>query len=442
MPGRLKTIQEFLITGSQASDQACYSAAQFIMGNALHKCYLEDSMGKVRSNLSFVWASPSSTFKTPLMRILIEIYNRELKDQGIHFKSKFTTEGLMNFLNSYREKYDKEGKETPTFKCNVYRDEASNLAKEAKGGRAANIWEFLSECYDGSIYPYDTVRGKDQRYPDVWFSFWFSSTLSLYQHLSDDFWEQGFAFRCLFIRPEKKNYSPMPEEIERETAILGITTEILPLRQIERAFADDEWWKRYNEFVKPIVERGNDEIDTLDNAENAPIEIKAEKKYPEMVIKLSMVHCASRDGWKEDDGSKYLRLELQDIENAIADLQKYRENFIAAFNTYQFKKRTPTQIEKIDEERKTVLKIIKNSPQEERYDYREEYGDDKKLVQIAYHTPQGKYVKLSYIYKQTHWNQKTVKDVLGAMVRAEEINAFPVESDGTNKKTTLVGEAG
>lgn len=445
MPDRIKTIQEYLKTGSQASDKACYSAAQFIIGNALHRCYFEDGMGKVKTNLSYVWASPSSTFKTPLLRILIEIYNRELREQGIHFKSKFTTEGLMNFLNAYREKYEKEGKEVPIFRCNVYRDEASNLAKEAKGGRAANIWEFLSQCFDGSIDPYDTVRGKDQHYPEVWFSFWFSSTLSLYQHLSDDFWEQGFAFRCLFIKPEKKNYSPMTGEMERQTTIEGISNEIAALSGITRAFADNEWWNRFNQFVEPIVERGNDEIDNLNRAENSPIEAKAEKKYPEMVIKLSMIHCASRDGWKEaeDEGIKikYLWLELQDIENAIADLWKYKESFIAAYNTYQFKKKNPAKLEKIDEERRIVLKILEESPPEERYDYREEYGDDKKLHVYAYKTPEGKCVKLSYIYRKTNWNKMTVKNVLGAMVYAEEIELPEVESEGTKKKTTLVSDA-
>jgi hypothetical protein len=441
MSGRIETVKGFVKLGSQASDGACYSAAQFIIGNALHRCYFEDSIGKVRTNLSFIWTSPSSTFKTPLMKINFEIYKRELKDQGIHFKSKFTTEGLMNYLYQYRKAFDEKEEEAPLFKCIVLRDEASNLAKESKGGRSANIWEFLSETYDGSIYPYDTVRGKDQQYPEVWFSFWFSSTLSLYQHLSDDFWEQGFAFRCLFVKPEKKNYEPMGSDVERETAILGITKEILALYQIERAFASPEWWNRYNEYVKPIVERGNDEIDKLDMAENIDLEAKAEKKYPEVVIKLSMVHCASRDGWKEEDGAKYLWMEPKDIENAISDLQRYRDNFIQAFNSYTFKKREMAKIEKIsDEDRRKVIKIIREAPPQYRFDHREEYGDEKKLHSTLYQTPKGKYVKKSYIYKKTGWNKKTLEDVIGAMVLSEELEASEVESEGTSKKATLIGE--
>lgn len=439
--GRIDIIKDYVKLGSQASDGACYSAAQFIIGNALHNCYFEDNMGKVHTNLSFVWTSPSSTFKTPLLKILYEIYKRELKDQGIHFKSKFTTEGLMESLHQYRKKYEDKGEESPVYRCIVLRDEASNLAKESKAGRSANIWEFLSETYDGLIYPYDTVRGKAQQYPEVWFSFWFSSTLSLYQHLSDDFWEQGFAFRCLFVKPEKKNYEPMGGDVERETAILGITTEIRELYRIEGAIASQEWWNRYNEYVRPIIERGNDEIDKLQMAEDIDMDEKAEKKYPEMVIKLSMIHCASRDGWREEKGAKYLWLELQDIEKAISDLQRYKENFIQAYNSYEFKKREKAKTEKIsDEDRKKVLKMIREAPPESRFDYREEYGDDKKLHMIAFQSVKGKYVTKSYIYKKTHWNRKTLIEVIAAMALSEELEAFEVESEGTNKKTTLIGE--
>lgn len=99
MKARIESIKGYVKLGSHASDGACYSAAQFIIGNALHNCYFEDNLGRVHSNLSFVWVSPSSTFKTPLQRIHYEILHLELKKQGIHFKSKFTTEGLMESLN-------------------------------------------------------------------------------------------------------------------------------------------------------------------------------------------------------------------------------------------------------------------------------------------------------------------------------------------------------
>lgn len=81
-------------------------------------------------------------------------------------------------------------------------------------------------------------------------AFWFTSTLTLYQHLND-FWEQGFALHCLFIKPEKKQYEQIGSDVDRDTAILGITTEIIPLFNIEVALASEEWWQRYNEYVNP-----------------------------------------------------------------------------------------------------------------------------------------------------------------------------------------------
>ena len=353
----------------------------------------------------------------------------------------------MESLHQYRKKYEEKGEVSPVYRCIVLRDEASNLAKESKSGRSSNIWEFLSETFDGSIYPYDTVRGKSQEYPRVWFSFWFSSTLSLYQNLSDDFWEQGFAFRCLFVKPEKKEYEPMGGDIERETAIEGIISQIKPLYQIERAVVSQEWWDRYNDYVKQIVERGNNEVDKLLSAENVDIEEKAEKKYPEMVIKLSMIHCASRDGWKEENGIKKLFMEKEDIENAISDLRIYKDNFIQAYNSYEFKKREKARIEKIsDEERKKVMTMIEEAPLEERFEYREEVdpptryrGEDEENTRlIAYRTSKGRYISKSYIYKKTRWNKKTVDDVLTAMENAEEIEEIEAEREGSKRGITLI----
>ncbi|MCL4480403.1 MAG: hypothetical protein M1113_02835, partial [Candidatus Thermoplasmatota archaeon] len=253
--------------------------------------------------------------------------------------------------------------------------------------------------------------------------------------------------RCLFVKPEKKEYEPMGGDIERETAIEGIISQIKPLYQIERAVASQEWWDRYNQYVKPIVERGNDEIDKLLSAENVDIEEKAEKKYPEMVIKLSMIHCASRDGWKEENGMKHLIMEVQDIENAIYDLRIYKENFIQAYNSYEFKKREKARIEKIlDEERKKVVTMIEDAPPEERFEYREEDvtpitnrgWDEERIRLIAYRSNKGRYISKSYIYKKTRWNKKTVDDVLTAMENAEEIETIEAESEGTKRETILI----
>lgn len=175
-------------------------------------------------------------------------------------------------------------------------------------------------------------------------------------------------------------------------------------------------------------------------AENTDMEKKADKKYPEIVIKLSMIHCASRDGWKEKDGTKYLYMELEDIENAIKDLEIYKENFIHAYNSYLYKKRDKAKIEKIpDEDRKKIIRLIREAPMDKRMEYREEYGEDKKLHLMGFKSKDGKYVKKSYIYNKTGWGRKTILEVLGAMVLSEELEAFEVESEGTYKKTALIG---
>jgi hypothetical protein len=435
---KLSTIKEALRQSSKAPESACYSAAQFIIGNALHNCKFTNDMGDVNSNLSFLFIAPSSTFKSPLMRALHKIYLGEFKEQGIFLKSKFTTEGLMNFLDQYRRKFENEDNQLcPVFKCIVLRDEASNLAKESKAGRASNIWEFLSEAYDGTIFPYDTVRGKDQTYPDIWMSFWFSSTLTIYQYLNDDFWDQGFAYRCLFIKPEASRYTGMNNPDAR-IANEKILNEIIELNSIQYAEASEEWKKKYDEYVAPIINAGAEEIETLQTGENVPIENRAMKKYPEITIKLSMIHCASRRGFKEENGTKYLFMEKQDLQKAIDDLNIYKENFLLAYRSYQLKKREPTKMEKLDEERKIVFRIFENLPKSERMNITtEKMGDD--IVNRASKNEAGEYISVSNIYAKTRWNKKTVKAVLETMQEADEVEIIEAyTSNKTYKKSKLI----
>ena len=444
---KLKTLKNSFEICSKASDSACYSASLFTIGNALHNCVFYDELGTVHTNLSFMHIVPSSGYKSPLLQVLIEIYEKEFKEQGIQYQSKFTTEGLMNSLFKSKQEWEKENKlPMPIQKIHAYRDEASNLAKESKAGRSANMWEFLSESYDGKIRPYNTIRGGYQTYPEVWMSFWFASTLTLYEQLTDDFWEQGFAFRCLFIKPEETPFTGFNlHNNQRDLEIQRIINEIIELRDVKYAVPSDDWALKYNEFIKPIHDRGNEEIKKLNSADTTGIEDKSDKKYPEMVIKLSMIHCASRGGWKTDDeGKKYLYLEMQDIEMAIIDLEIYKENFIQAYNSYVFKKSESIKIEKFGKERERIFKLFDeiNLPQYKKYHYNIEYKklEDGVTHAIGVQSDDGDYVSRSYFASRTQWTKGTLNGVLSSMEDAVDIEIISVDSVGTNKKTQLIND--
>lgn len=89
---------------------------------------------------------------------------------------------------------------------------------------------------------------------------------------------------------------------------------------------------------------------------------------------------------------------------------------------------------------KKLLEQSGKHPLVRRFDYSEDYGDDKKLHLTLFQSNKGKYVKKSFIYRKTRWNKKTLVDVIGAIVLSEELETFVVESEGTSKKTTLIGE--
>jgi len=440
--GKIDIIAEAL--SSQASPEACYAGALFLIGNALHKAVTYTDKGPVYTNLSFFNIAPSSNDKTPLIRVMYEVYQRLLKPEGMHFKSKFTTEGLMNKLNEHRKKYESKGEKVPVYRCMVMRDEASSLPKESHG-RGANIYEFLGQAFDNDlmINPYDSVRGQEQEFPEVWFSFWFSSTLTIYRLLNDDFWEQGIAFRSLFTRPEKAGpyLRFSTDDTARQIAVETIVSELIPLLDIEKVEKTRDWWELYNPYREKIRLKGDQEIDSLSNGQETPMELKADKKYPELVVKLSMIHCASREGWVIHDGKKVLLMTSEDLIKAIKDLDRFRENFLFSYNAYLRKKSAPMRLEKIQELRDMIRDVIEKAPKEFRYVPIPGEVDKSTGQQKIYagKNPEGNYVCKSYLYKKFDYTRKSLNEILATLSDAEEIEVIEAFSYGTNRKTILIG---
>jgi hypothetical protein len=71
------------------------------------------------------------------------------------------------------------------------------------------------------------------------------------------------------------------------------------------------------------------DMSSSQDLENFPILSKA--KYPVIVWKLAIVHAASRGNFM----GKLLKMDRQDLENAIGDLEEYHSNMIAVFNYWQ-----------------------------------------------------------------------------------------------------------
>jgi hypothetical protein len=426
---------------TNSPDNACYTAAQFLIANALSDCTFMDSMGPVTPNISVISIQPSSSFKTPQRDMIAEIYEKTFKNMGVHFKSKYTTEGLMNGLNKHRQKYEKEGSSVPTYKCMILRDEVSNLAKEAHGGRSANVWEFNSELLDGYISPYDTVRGNDQTFPRVLFNMWFWGTPVFYELISDDFWNQGFAYRNLFLEPMKNHVEFSLDINLRGQVIQTISDALIPLMNITKAVATKEWEKSYLEYVTPMFERQNKEVDILTTADQLPIEIRAEKKYPELVIKLSMIHCISRGGYEGNT----MTMDLIDLDNAIKDLEKYQLGFIKAYETYLIKKNPSMKTMKITVQRKIIMDYLSysSSPQD-RYVVHVSYEKDEHGNEIEVYTaksdPRGEYIKKSTLYSPLGRIMKKDLDfILATMADAEDIELLEdVENEITKRKLNLI----
>ncbi|MCL4337465.1 MAG: hypothetical protein M1129_04070 [Candidatus Thermoplasmatota archaeon] len=424
---------------THAPMNACNAAAQLLIASAMPHCVFKNEIGDIQTNLSFLWIAPSSTYKTPLRDLLKDIYFELFKGAGYRLKSKFTTEGIMNSLSQFKKQHEDKGENLPYWAL-ILRDEVSNLAKESKSGRSSNIWEFLSEAFDGYISPYDTVRGGTQEYPDTLFNIWMSGTAVFYEHLRDDFWDQGFAFRTLFIKPEKNPYLKPESTFKRQYAIENICQELKGLLEIKRAIATIEWNTEYQEYVKEIRDKLEIEADLFDTPNRLPIDIAAIKKYPELVVKLSMVRCASRQGWEVKDGIKHLLLTDDDLHAAMLDLGEYQNNCIAAYNTYQVKKEAPMKVERNIQERKNILNAIRNI--ETRYELQTEMDEktEEFVITSVNVSDKGEWVRKSDVMRKTGYSKRTMDGLIETMEDALEIEAKQVEVSFSRRPILMIRE--
>jgi hypothetical protein len=315
----------------------------------------------------------------------------------------------------------------------VLRDEVSNLAKESHGGRSSNIWEFLSEAYDGYIPEYDTIRGGTEEYPDVLMPMWMSGTPIFYDYVGDSFWDQGFATRCLFVKMEKNHFDGM-SDADRDAFLRLIESSLEKIPAIKGVRATEEWTEKLNDYMKEIVERSNVEIDNIETPEKVPIDFRAEEKYPQIIIKLSMVHCAARGGWEKKEDGTYLVMDSLDFDRAKEDLNMYKEGFVESQRIFQSRRVRQMRIEKNTVQVERIMAVIRSALPSEKYEikFTDSLNNNIVIAEVD-RNEKGKYISKSLLLKKTGYVAKTIDSLLKTMEDGEYIEIIRTGSSKNDK---------
>lgn len=163
--------------------------------------------GYVTPHLYVILVAKSGYNKTPLIKLIRRII-RNWNKKALSV-SKFTTQGLSDYIGGKAEIKDKEGtviKEAivPHPAITMVRDECTRTFKDASGHFRTDLLEFLSEAHDDEYEGDITRSGGLNEGGNVYLNYLGASTEYLFKVLPNDFFMQGLGNKFVLLKGESK----------------------------------------------------------------------------------------------------------------------------------------------------------------------------------------------------------------------------------------------
>ena len=403
---------------THASDTLIYSEMQFIISLGLQNSFVSSEMGKVRPNIGIMGIFPSGYSKSPVLNNIKEVQKFWTFGDNNYIQNfeRFSPEGIKSFINKNADKNKK-------YKMDIEEDEVSTMAKSTKNGiMSTSGLEFLSGLYDGRIDQHDTRMSGHETFPDeIYCPMWFTGTPTFWAHIIGDWWTQGIAYRMLYSLTGDMDTRGIKLK-EPNTSLNIIKPFITSLTRISKFVPDEDFEQLYQQRTHEIKEL---QYEAVLKGRSEDIEILYYKKYPELILKLAMIHKAAmmeepmekleQDELLEIQNTEYVfNLNKEDFEWAEQDFEMYKQGFIEAYESYvnaHSERYNETDTSFLENKFMKILKKLKNRKETYRIGKHNEIIKDEK----------GEWVKLSDIARESHWNKKDGDFVTDTLVNKDLI---------------------
>lgn len=407
---------------THASETLLYSGMQFMLSLGAQNASVVSEMGVVRPNLTIVGIMPSGYSKSPMLNVIREVL-KFWSINNINYVQKFETfspEGVKSFLGKLSEE-----EKTRLYKMAILRDEASTLAKSTKNGMmTTNGIEFLSYLVDGRVEQHDTRTSEHETFPEeVYCPIWLTGTNGFWAHIINDWWSQGIGFRAIYplmgdmdTRGIKLEYSPIP----LDDNLRKYLTDVLP--SINSFQPDEEFSLLYYQKTEEIRHL---QQNALYNGKSEDIEIQYYKKYPELILKLAMIHrvammekplTMSADSLYQTKDMNILILTKEDFVWAEKDYQMFSRGFLQSYESY-----LDAQTERYKRVDTSVLETKFFKSYDKLIEKNERYDIDKNDYHIITNK-KGDWVKLSRICQLANFNSMDKDMVIKSLLGKELID--------------------
>ena len=416
-------IQEFV----NAPLDACIGAHQFLISNALANAKYANAKGPIPANLYFMQIAPPGVNKSPLIKSTINRIMPSVFPEFDRF-GQITPKGFLDAIK-VKKNDEKQSGSSSLLLCDLVWDEVSTQSKANRNNGTNDMYETLSEMFDGELDSYSSVRGGRQKFPPVYISTWMSGMGGFLKYTSEEFFYQGFAQRVFFLsadkvkprtipRMERDNINEMYEEMENDLKLM---------KRIRDVEATDEFLDKYDEYQLKI----DTEIYDLDSGiiksqdpECYPILSKV--KFPVLVMKLSMIYATARYNFTE---SGILKLEPVDLDKAIESLEIYHNNLMVVFRAWQELTEPQSKIDNVKIAMDKIKRNIESLITEGKgcsYDTVETRDKTTGMViekTFVFHLdPEGTWISHSSLLKKTHLSSDYMSRIVQTMTESFIMN--------------------
>lgn len=206
--GFIADFSELILESIPTSADWAEAIALTVEAAVLGKVKALTEIGPLSLNVFNLMIGPSGlAYKsTPLLYYVYPVLAQvtELIDKPIIMPGRFSIEGMIEYLSKRHTKGKKKG-EPMHDEGVIVRDEFTSLFKSVYSREyLADVMEFLSELYDGTMQKRYTRKAKLEHSEHVYISLLAATTPYLFQVMKRDFFIQGTGNRVLFTLYEPK----------------------------------------------------------------------------------------------------------------------------------------------------------------------------------------------------------------------------------------------
>lgn len=412
----LSTYTPFISQRFSVPDYVAEAACQFLISSALKNANYTTNKGRVLSNMAFRHLAQSGHNKTPLFNYLqMVIIPRAFESYDFQMIGRGTGRGYAKMVANESKKGNRR---TPIF---FMKDEDSVLYLDSASDSGQDIFETYSDMYDGKFSSNTTVVNGHIGDHKAFVPYWTTGTFVSMSDIKPKYFIQGWGNR-LFNLIDK---SPLEENLiadkgldELKGQTDRLVEQLQKMTEIGAIKTTEAFMEGLNQYNIPVLREKNRVEQDPDIKELSEEWERAElySKAPVHLIKLSMVHAASR--WNVKKGE--LWLDTEDLEYAEEQFAFYIEMNMRFYHEWLEKRSS----KELGENKLKITHYIESTKEKFDMEYvsvNVEQGED---YWKAIPKPDGKWAKHSDLLRSSHLVAKgfgSFESVTTTMMESEEL---------------------